>query len=246
MGALFRVLTAASAFAFLTGAAGAATIQVAQETSAGAGDFDANILGYISPFESALTAEEFYQYNNPAGSSYNGDQNGGPVAVDGLTIIYFLDGSDGLSLGVVHDAASDGSGGSITTSWSLLGDTADFLLRDDVSDAYTLSGGGTLFEASNAWVGCCTDGYALGSLDGSWSLTGEFLSGATGISDWLVAGSGGGFLDLDFVSGQRIRLSAVSDTPEPPPVPLPASFPLLLAGLSSIGIARALRRESKI
>ena len=73
------------------------TYRVAQESSAGAGDFDANVLGFVDPFNTALTAAAFYQYHNPNLSSYNGELNGGPNGVDGLSQVFLVSASDGLS-----------------------------------------------------------------------------------------------------------------------------------------------------
>jgi hypothetical protein len=55
--------------------ADAVTIRVSQESAAGVGDFDANVLGFVDSFDvSTLTPAGFYTFS---GSSYNGGPNGG-------------------------------------------------------------------------------------------------------------------------------------------------------------------------
>ena len=48
------------------------TIRVSQESSPGAGDFDANILGYISPYVTSSTTAGYCQYNIPDTAFFNG------------------------------------------------------------------------------------------------------------------------------------------------------------------------------
>ena len=77
-------------------AAQSASIRVSQESAAGLGDFDANILGTIDTFDTALSIAGFYQYNVPDGASYNGDLNGGPAPISSVTQGFFVNATDGL------------------------------------------------------------------------------------------------------------------------------------------------------
>lgn len=208
----------------------AASIRVSQESSAGAGDFDANVLGTIDPFITALTTAGFYQYNNPNGASYNGELNGGPNPVSSTTQVFFVDASDGLSLVVVHDNPNDGTGGNTSTQWNLSNDTAGFAAIDGESgDTFTVSAGGTQFDISNNWLDCCTDGYAIGALENNWELLGQFLTTPTGIDSWAVIGNDFSSTSLVLDPGRRVRFDLVAD------VPVPA--PLALLGLGLVGVA---------
>ena len=206
----------------------AGSIRVSQESSAGAGDFDANVLGTIDPFVTALTTANYYQYGNPDAASYNGQLNGGPNAVSSQSLAFFVDAGDGLSLVVVHDNPNDGSGGNTQTRWNLSGDTAAVVVEDDPGEPTTVSGGGTQFDSSKNWLACCTDGYAIGSLDGMWELFGQFLTSPNGINSWAVIDSDGSSTSLVLDAGRRVRFDLVAD------VPVPA--PLALLGLGLIGL----------
>jgi hypothetical protein len=198
------------AVAALTGLADAAPVQVSQESSPGAGDFDDNVLGYIDPYVTGLTAAEFYKYNTPHAASYNGELNGGPDPVSSLTQLFMVESSEGLSLFVVHDKPLDGSGGITAMQWDLVGDTAAYLVGDDTGEG--LGGGGTTFTTSHLWYDCCTDGFVIGTLEGGWSMFGAFTTAPTGITEWAAIDNDGTMIALSGVpttpeQGQRVRLA---------------------------------------
>lgn len=210
----------------------AISIRVSQESAAGAGDFDANVLGNITSFDTGLTTAGFYQYNVPNGASYNGELNGGPLPLSSVTQLFLINASDGLSLAVVHDNPNDGSGGFTQTRWNLTGDTAAQVLADDPGEPVTVSMGGTQFDSTKNWVGCCTDGYALGSLDGNWAMFGQFLTTPTGITSWQATTASGGNIPLTLATGRRVRLDTTA------PLPEPGTMLLFGSGLAGFGLWR--------
>jgi len=203
----------------------AGLIRVSQESLPGAGDFDLNILGFVSSFSTPLTAAGFYQYNVPHGASYNGELNGGPDPVSSLTQVFLVEASNGLSLFVVHDRPLDGSGGNVRNHWQLTGGTAAFLVGDDPGEGLTVGGGGTLFDTNHTWSPCCTDGYVIGDLEGNWAAFGEFSAAPTGITRWAVVSDGGGPIALELEVGRRVRLDAEA-------VPEPGTLSLLALGMA--------------
>lgn len=230
---LFTAVTSILALLLVSASANAAMIRVSQESSAGAGDFDANVLGSIAAYNTAMTVAGFYQYNIPNAASYNGELNGGPMPVNGLSQSFFVNGSDGLALVMVHDSANDGSGGSTRTQWNLTGDTATQVLADDPGEPVSVSAGGTQFNSTKNWIACCTDGYALGYLDSSWALFGQFLATPTGITSWAAVSSDASLTSLVLSPGRRVRFDRV---PEPSVI--------ALFGLGLIGLGFARRRIS--
>ncbi|PXF57736.1 MAG: hypothetical protein C4B59_14670 [Candidatus Methanogaster sp.] len=181
------------------------TIRISQELSPGVGDFDANVLGYIAPYATSLSTAGYYQYGTPYGASFNGPA---PMLTSNRSHLFLADTTDGLSLFVVHDKPEDGCGGTAAMKWTLAGDTANVLALDDPWENVTVSGGGTIFESSHGWMPCCTDGMALGSLDGAWTIAGAFINAIdkTGMDEWHVHSSDGSSIALAFEKDLRVRL----------------------------------------
>ncbi|MHC4718240.1 MAG: GEVED domain-containing protein, partial [Planctomycetota bacterium] len=183
----------------------AGTIRVSQESVPGAGDFDANVLGYVDPYTSGLTTSGYYQYGTPYGASFNGPA---PELVSDRSHLFLVNAADGLSLFVVHDKPVDGSGGSSAMHWELTGDTLALLAEDDPGEPVNVTGGGTIIDSSHGWSVCCTDGYAVGSLDGSWTMVGAFTNdvAVSGMNQWVVHDVDGDEIVLAFQTDRRVRL----------------------------------------
>lgn len=212
----------------------AAVFYVAQESSAGAGDFDSNILGQIESFTASpasLTVAEFYDWYDDAGGgatggSYNGHKHGGPDPLSNLSQLFLVDTSEGLSLFVVHDLQWDGSGGDADMQVDLTGGAADFLFYDDThtedpDDTYTTVGG-TLFSTTNDWGAGYTDGFVIGTIENNWTMFCQFTTGPTNIDGWQAVSSDSSTISFALEEGRRVRLS---------PIPIPAAFWLLCSGL---------------
>ena len=221
----------AAVLACVSVSAHAVSIRVSQESSTGAGDFDLNVLGSITAFESTGTAAAYYDYGTiPA--SFNDGLND-VTLTSNKSHAFFVNGSDGLSAFFVHDKPNDGLGGMAGMTFDLLGDTASVLVRDDPGEGVTATGG-TNFVSNHNWVGCCTDGLVLGSLDDNWTLYAEFDRRSwSDFTGWLALGDGGS-IDLAGDLDRRVRFDLA-------PVPVPAA--VWLFGTALVGFVGYSRRR---
>ena len=214
--------------------ANAVTIRVSQESSAGAGDFDANVLGFTDSFMTPLTIAGFYQYSVPNVASYNGELNGGPLPISSLTQGFFVEASNGLHYVVVHDNPNDGSGGNTQMTTTLLGGAggaAGFTVEDDPTEGTSVSDVATdrIFDTVHGWAPCCTDGYAVGALLSSDVLLAEFDTSPNGISHWQSIGNSLPNISMVLAPGRRVRYDMV--------VPEPSTIALLGLGLVVVGLS---------
>ena len=223
--------------------AAALSIRVSQESTAGANDFDNNILGLINPFQTSSTLRNFYQYGNPFRASFNGPV---PLTSD-ASHLFLVEAADGLGLFSVYDKPGDIGGGIAHMQFDLLGDTASILLTDDRSETGTATNGGRTFTTRNAWAPCCTDGVVLGSLDGDWTMFAQFthLNSLQGgrLNRWLALSAEMADVpafsqDLVLETGRRVRLDIA-----PEAVPEPATG----LGLAiALALATRLKRNRKV
>lgn len=222
---LLKTLTAAAALVMFAVSAQSAQIRVSQETSAGAGDFDSNILGYIDAIVHAGTIADFYAYGTPNGASYNGDSaNGGPADVADNSMIFFVAASDGLNIVQVHDAAG-GNGGTADATYTMSSPGAAFTVLDD-GELSTVDGSGTVFTTERGWVGCCTDGFAIGDVASVSTIFASF-DDYSSISSFTAL-DGSSTIGLVLAVDQRVRFD----------VPAPAGVLILGVALAWLGLRR--------
>jgi hypothetical protein len=206
-----------------------AQIYVYQEATAGVGDFV--LQGQVAAYTGGVSTDAHYGWDT-VDTSYLG-----PLSTqDGVSNLYFYDGTDGLSFVVVHDHPDDGSGGEANTQVDVSGDSdgVAWQVQDDPDGQYTdtYSATSTTLVADQDWAVCCTDGYAVGSLDGNqWVLDYQFQNAPGGINDLVAVTNDGSTLQLDLEAGRRVRFT---------PVPEPATMVAVGAGLLAV-----LRRRKK-
>ncbi|UCG32460.1 MAG: hypothetical protein JSU68_12435, partial [Phycisphaerales bacterium] len=185
-------------------------ISLAQESAPEESDFDDHVLGFVEPFETTLSAADFYRYNLGSAASFNGPS---PVLTFERSHLFLVQATDGLSLFVVHDRPSNADGGSANTRYELSGDAEGVYrsVEDDPGEGYGGGAGATVFTANHAWSECCTDGLALTGFDGTWSLTMEFTSAVSGMSSWAAYSPDQDPIMLALVPGRRVQLQVVTD-----------------------------------
>lgn len=194
-----------------------AQIVVSQESAPGANDFDANILGTISPFATGLTNAGYYGYiPAPGNTSFNGPA---PTLTENTSHLFLVSGTDGLGLFVVHDVVdfvTGVGGGSASMQVDLVGDPSGgtVIVGDDPPE---VTGGGATFTFNHSWDPCCTDGAAIGTLDGDWTAFLQFLLAPSGLTTWNAISSTGSTISLAIGAERRVRLNLV---PEPSSIAL--------------------------
>ena len=221
-------------------AANAAVFTVEQEANPGAGDFA--ILGFLNTYDqTGGTFANAYGYQRDERWSYDGDSVGLPASESGNVLSFLVETDEGIGFFTVMDQANDGNGGATDSTWTLSDDTASIVVRDDNPGNDVYSDDGTNFVMDHQWNSCCTDGFVLGSLDGQFTLVGNFSS-FSNITEWYALDAGGERITLQLEEGLNIRIRPFGGdiTSE---VPVPAAFPLGMAGFAGfMSLARRRRR----
>ncbi len=194
-------------------------IRVSQESAPGVGDFADNVLGFLGAYPSlGTTAEEFFGYGIPDGSSWNGALLT-PEA--DRTHMVFAETLEGLTMFVVHDRAGspDADGGDAEMMYEFINDVdgGEITVKDDPVDDYSGEPGDLVFTSDHVWSTCCTDGLALSGLDCEGLLEVTFTdigSGPTiaGLTEWVAYSSNGDQIPLALEEDRAVRFEVV-----PPP-----------------------------
>ncbi|MDP6279030.1 MAG: sulfatase-like hydrolase/transferase, partial [Nitrospinota bacterium] len=145
--------------------------------------------------------------------------------------LFFVTTKEGLSLFIVHDMPNDPDDGRAIMRLRVGGDPdgVRVLVFDDPYsewDFFKASPGGREIRTWHRWFPCCTDGLALGSLDGGWKVFLEFpaadaLTGEptfTGLKHWKAFSAGEEKLALGLKKGRRVRLNPLGPLVKGPPV----------------------------
>lgn len=205
-------------------------IRISQESQPHLGDFDANVLGFIDAIQTDQTAAGYYGYNQRRDASFSGGLN----LISNTSHLFLVDATDGLSLFVVHDRPQDSGWGRASMQVDLLGDDADLLVMDDAPQYDRYIGQDSSFLLQHGWGTCCTDGFALGTLENDWQAFLQFTQTPTGLNNWQAfSGSDETPVDLELAVSQRVRLDVV-DVPEPS----------TLIGLITLGTVGLLTRKN--
>lgn len=201
----------------LAGLAGA-QIEVAQESAPGAGDFDANVLGTIDAIATTQSIGQYYGFN---GSDFTGPE---PTPDETRAFLFLVDSAaSGLNVVLLYGEPNASFSGSAEIDSRLVvahdPDGMDFKVYDGPPNVGTHidkyeSAGSRYLSTNHGYGPCCTDGTAIGALDGDWVLYYELIFknvDAPGLMDAYSAG--GATVPLAFEVGRRVRLRPLTSTP---------------------------------
>ena len=196
-------------------------VQVSQESLPGAGDFSDNVLGYLTVFQTTGSAQEFYAYDIPEGSSWNG-RAFSPVA--DRSHLLFADTTDGTTLVISHDRAipDDANGGRAEMKFVITGKTDGVFMSviDDQDDIVSGPHAGDpneiIFTTQHQWDMCCTDGLAISDLEKDWIVDVVFTNtdsnndtdAIEGLTHWMAISADGRDLPLSLEEDRWVRLSS--------------------------------------
>src|SRR6056297_532050 len=155
----------------------------------------------IEPFDSGGTVASFYDYRSNATTGLASQPGRSSYGTESLqsangSVLFLHEGSDGLSLGVVHGRVNgSGDGGRATMEFVGLPADAEWAVRDDAatrrSDSFTTGDGWA--RGSWSWRDGHTDGGAInGGLDGRFAVTVDPGVGLDLGVESLAVASGGG------------------------------------------------------
>ncbi len=159
-----------------------------------------------------------------------------------------------LSWTEARDAAATGGGYLATVTSAAEQDFLDalYMPRSVYNDGdfqfATLWLGGSDAEEEGVWrwVVGPESGQLISAGYTNWapSEPNEFIEGEDYLGGWYRVDNGSQWNDLPNMLGQELRGYVVEYSPDPDVIPLPATLPLLAAGVVAIGLAR--RRDAKL
>lgn len=195
-------------------------IQVAQESAAGAGDFDSHVVGTVDAYVTTGTVASYYQYDGTSsGRTANPDLRSFRNQVNTMFVV----GSDGLGFITIHGPRrGGGSAGDLLASSQHDLSVGTFLtpldVRDDATDTFTFANGNTRLTATTVAGGSSSDGFASRFTEAEPVILSQLLSFSNNVEGWTVHGSGGSSLSVTPTVGRRVRFNvswAVTQVPTP-------------------------------
>lgn len=196
--------------------AGGSLVEVAQESMPGAGDFDANVLGYIRPIVSPMNVVDYYAYG---ATTYGGTY---PLPQTDTSLLFLHQFVHQVSLVCVHDRAGTGTGRgdtrvavdghTIGVGWQVQDEPHGSGNPDDLYVPPGLMTSASEFTANQHW-GQGGDGWAIGFLEGPWEVTVAFDSTIAGqqvasLCCWKAFSHDSTEITLALEDQRRVRLRA--------------------------------------
>ncbi len=190
-------------------------VELAQESAAGAGDFDCFPLGVLQVFEASGDATAFYNYNS---QSFGGTLTYGAPLEDFSNLFFVKLGDGSVALTWVHDRRGNPTGdlgGTALTRVEVLNGTGlpSRLVSDDPDDDTYVdsrgSDGSYIFAMNHDWGRENTDGAVIGPLAGPWTTFVSFDQVPTNLIAWQIIGPDGGYQIVGMDSGRRVRIRPV-------------------------------------
>lgn len=145
------------------------------------------------------TVEEYYHGSDPA------------LSID-QSHLFLTAAPGGLSLVNVHDGVGTNAGGRAEMRMEFTGITPGYVSRDDPNGDLYRGAGTSVLETRHAWTSPNTDGWAIGPLQGSWSVDISFADGFTGepeidgLTSWTFFDAHGSSVALPLELDRRVRI----------------------------------------
>ena len=196
------------------------------------------LLAAVQPIETEDPIQSFYDYNGAA-ASFNGDDIIFQQSQVSQIMVHGNGENCELSLLILHDSRSDGSGGNV--QMDITGDLSNAIVRDDPQDSYVYNPATDTTRISWDWMPCCTDGVAhileQFSYNDCITVQPNFIRG---INRWVFtrgpALMGSPLTEANFIDlnpNRALQICRVSEScpriPTAPPVVDPATRPPTIA-----------------